>query len=89
MVLRETYNFKDRVMQTNHRKVCLEIMEKAKDMKPRFGKIRSTPCVMWISIHLVDQRMDLKDPIIVVLELPEFMVEILKLPTSGRIIWVE
>ena len=22
MVLRETYNFKDKVMQTNHRKVC-------------------------------------------------------------------
>ena len=79
-------------MQTNHRKVCLEIMEIAKDMKPWFGRIRSTPCLMWISIHLVDQRMDildLKDPTIVVLELPEFMVEILKLPTSGRIIWVE
>merc|ERR1711868_267174 len=32
LVLCETYNYKDEVMQTNHRKVCLEIMEKAMDI---------------------------------------------------------
>ena len=37
LVLCETYNYLQETMPTNHRKQCLEIMEKAKEEKPWFG----------------------------------------------------